>query len=443
VPVLLRGPKHAPLVSSHAALEQLTRATVLVAVLVALAGLVADLQNTVHFGGVDLRNRVVGARALALGLDPYYLKWSPRLPQTLLDPADSPTVPNSRVTVPPTVLALHRLVAWTPYREQRIAWFVAQWALLLLATWLLAASAPSGARRQAVWVVGLLVIGGAWLWRLHVERGQIVVLPVALLAASYRYAVRGGPRGLLTSGMLIGLAAAMRPTIAIMVLPMMTMGAWPALIGFATGAVGGVACALPLAGMAAWRSYFASVHGSDAIHLKLVPWTPPYFGGVVDGMGGWARALSVPTADVSLQYVVWSLAHFRLSPNALGFCLLVLAVAVCAMVRHRHHEHAPTGVVLVVGYTLAVVADLFVPAARYSYCDVMLLPPLGAMLSGLPAEKLLQPVPLALLLLGSLFGIGLEWVPRSVAVGEACMMAYILWGALALAAQPSFVSQEG
>lgn len=37
---------------------------------------------------VDLRNRVVGARLLAMDKNPYYFKWDPTQPETLLDPID-------------------------------------------------------------------------------------------------------------------------------------------------------------------------------------------------------------------------------------------------------------------------------------------------------------------------------------------------------------------
>src|SRR3954470_14128773 len=52
------------------------------------------------YGGIDVRNRCVGARVLTAGMDPYTFRWQPGMPDTLLDPRHPAEVP--RVTVPPT-----------------------------------------------------------------------------------------------------------------------------------------------------------------------------------------------------------------------------------------------------------------------------------------------------------------------------------------------------
>jgi hypothetical protein len=50
-----------------------------------VAALWYSLDDLVRYGGVDLRNRVVGARALLLSIDPYNVEWRPGTPIELAD----------------------------------------------------------------------------------------------------------------------------------------------------------------------------------------------------------------------------------------------------------------------------------------------------------------------------------------------------------------------
>ena len=100
----------------------------LLAVLVTAFGFLVDLQNTIDYIGTDLRNRVVGARLVVEGIDPYFFKWVPGLSDRLYDPLDDPDFLFSKVSVPPTVLTLHSIMARLPYLQQKILWLIVQWA---------------------------------------------------------------------------------------------------------------------------------------------------------------------------------------------------------------------------------------------------------------------------------------------------------------------------
>ncbi|MCK4696052.1 MAG: hypothetical protein KAT74_09825, partial [Candidatus Cloacimonetes bacterium] len=47
-----------------------------------------DTMNTLKYGAIDLRNRVVGARLLLKGEDPYYFKWDNDTPEYYVDARD-------------------------------------------------------------------------------------------------------------------------------------------------------------------------------------------------------------------------------------------------------------------------------------------------------------------------------------------------------------------
>jgi len=93
----------------------------------ALGGATLDVQNTMQFGAADLRSQVVGARRMAADEPIYSYKWRPGDSPTYADPADGPRLPYSRVSTPPTVLAIHAVGAGLPYRVHQGIWLLIQW----------------------------------------------------------------------------------------------------------------------------------------------------------------------------------------------------------------------------------------------------------------------------------------------------------------------------
>ncbi|OWY63499.1 hypothetical protein B7486_52795, partial [cyanobacterium TDX16] len=111
--------------------NQVANLFLILAVIVAILGFLIDWKNTLDSGAVDLRNRVVAARLLIGGIDPYYFKWHPGIADLFLDPIVDPSWPVSRATIPPTVVVLHAAMAKLPYLTQKIVWFALQWGLFL------------------------------------------------------------------------------------------------------------------------------------------------------------------------------------------------------------------------------------------------------------------------------------------------------------------------
>jgi hypothetical protein len=81
---------------------------------------------------VDLRNRVVGARLIKQDLSPYFFKWNPSYPETLLDPIDKCNIKNNMITSPPSVLMLMNPIADLNYGEICYWWTAIQYFFFLL-----------------------------------------------------------------------------------------------------------------------------------------------------------------------------------------------------------------------------------------------------------------------------------------------------------------------
>ena len=129
----------------------------LLAVLVTAIGFLVDLQNTFSYIGTDLRNRVVGARLIIKGIDPYFFKWVPGLSDRLYDPLDVPSEILSKVSVPPTVLALHSVIARLPYMQQKVLWLIVEWAAFASIVSIFIKSNTSQLKRKLILLVSFFL----------------------------------------------------------------------------------------------------------------------------------------------------------------------------------------------------------------------------------------------------------------------------------------------
>lgn len=188
--------------------------------------------------GNDLRNRIVGARALAAGIDPYDIATYnegaiPR--KELVDPY-SWQLGFSAVTATPTTLVFYRLYSDGDWSTVRKFWSGFEWSALLLSCIAFGLAVPD--RRMGGWIAfGLAVVMvRAPQWRSHALMGQYYIFPTALVCIDCALLWSGRAN---RAGWFIGLAAAFRPT-AVALAPVL----W--LLGHRRAAVACVVTALAI-----------------------------------------------------------------------------------------------------------------------------------------------------------------------------------------------------
>jgi hypothetical protein len=217
---------------------------------------VATCKDAENFHGVDLRPKVLGARAMLAGLNPYNYVWKPGMSERLLDPWRRHPGPT-RTTYPPPLLLFYAPLANVAYTTQRLFWFGAEWAAML-ATTVVAARLSTG-RRARVWffgVAGFAFIGN-WFFRLHVERGQYYVFVALLLALALADLLEGRER--LRTALVLGVTVALRPTFGLV--PLLLFFAGKRRLAITTLGVAAALClaTVPLVGVSGWRGYLALV----------------------------------------------------------------------------------------------------------------------------------------------------------------------------------------
>lgn len=175
-----------------------------ISIIVAFLSFIRDINNTIYYGGVDLRSNVVGARLLLEDKDPYYYIWKEGDSDLLLQPTANPNIPVGHVAVSPTVLFIYTSTAKLPYGIQQNIWFILQWIFLIISIYIFARASKSEIKSKLIWILGLLFISGSFIWRLHIERNKIIIFYGFLVAIAFLIYNMSFKHKDLVSGIFIG-----------------------------------------------------------------------------------------------------------------------------------------------------------------------------------------------------------------------------------------------
>ncbi|MDO9577103.1 MAG: glycosyltransferase family 87 protein [Candidatus Cloacimonadales bacterium] len=358
------------------------------AIFLSITGFFADVSNTVKYGGVDLRNRVVGARVALNQMDPYFYKWSEGSPEYFLDPPDHPNLPVNRVTVPPTVLQFHSIFCDLPYSLQRFGWTIFQWVMLLSAIALLGKSTDDKSNSKLIWIVCLFFVADSYIFRLHVERGQIYILYTFLIALSYYLIIRLKRNSDFWSGLIAGYASALRFPMLLIGLPFLLCKRWKFLIGQVFGFAIGISASFLFIKPHIWKSYFSAMNLHGLVHEGIIKITSERYPHInIDGIKNLYIGARLPVSDSSVQGMMHNIG-IQLSS---GFLLVVFSVVVALLMfffLKIKNKYKTTGFLFLLGSIIIIISEIFLPAARYNYSDVIMLIPLSLVI--LDSKNLLE-----------------------------------------------------
>ena len=352
--------------------------------LLLLLSLAACLINVGHswrdaqrYGGTDLRARVVGARALMRGINPYTLKNSGTLDVELQDPDQ--TILN-RCTYPPTLLLFYAPIANLDYGLQRAIWMVLEWAALALAVTFLSLTLRS--RRVRFWfIIGTVgLIGGSHFWRLHVERGQYYVFVLLLLSLGMYFTLHR--RSPVIAGIFFGLAACLRPPAVLLIVPLWWTRSRAA--SFTAAVTFGLTVLLSTlwGGFEYWRDFIALSRSWELAILGQSSGVIPELDlkAYVDGyrrpmLEGFTANLSMASFARGLQLTEHGL-NANLFAALTKICWLVVLGLLCACCCRGHwFKTVSERYALLCGTAAMLLTDYFLPI-RIEYADVLFCLPL-------------------------------------------------------------------
>lgn len=375
------------------ALEKLTfwiRVTLIVFTIIVIAGVltrtIGDLRS---YPGIDLRAKVVGARLLIRGMDPYYDSRYEVHPDHLRMLAED--------TYSPALLILYAPLCEASWNTQRVIYFCIDWISILSCFLVLSRAFPSGVYRVSLWFAFVLMFIAGLSFRLHLERGQYYIELTLLVCLAAACLLREHDSWLGT--LPLALLVLFRPPYAICILGLIV------LRRFRLAAVAGSLCVLlfaltlPLAGIGDWRDYFREIH-SNQLEMASQAYAGSQPSGtqnqLVEGID-FSRSLTYPgyLADRTLTGVARSsvssplarLIHWiapsesgfdRLNFTALGLACLFDLALIYGFARRRID-----GLVSIAFLFLAPLnLECFAPQ-RFAYCDVTILAPALLLLAAL------------------------------------------------------------
>ena len=402
----------------------------IVAVIISAFAFIHTFKDTRRYGGIDLRGRVTGARLLIEGLDPYYFRWHPAYSDRLLDPLDAPNRKVSRVSVPPTVLLFHATFSWLHYSVQRIIWFFVQWVLLGLCLLILSKSTESHVRGKTIWLLGLFFFACSFFWRLHVERGQIYILYTFLMLLAYWISHRFIKNSSIYSGIILGLATTLRPTIIFMVIPMVIYRRWHMVIGTLIGILSGIISSIALSGVSVWKSYFSAMPMLGKTNLNLLHFVQSRYANrykIIEGMDNLHKHLKFPADSSSLQTLFAKYFGLNLSSGIFLFSLIILLFIISSFLFRYRLKHISSRLLFLIGAQLVVISEYFMPPNRWPYTNVIWIIPLSLILAECDSLVLLLKNRFVILLwIGLFFDISFRWTNSTNLISDFSIPAYTM-----------------
>ncbi|MDO8499678.1 MAG: glycosyltransferase 87 family protein [bacterium] len=429
-------------------LNPLVRIAILISIFIALAGFIADFRYTKEYGGVDLRNRVVGTRvAVELKQDPYYYKWTPEQSDRYLDPSDNAAIPVTRLTVTPAVIQLYSVFSSLPYSQIRYLWFFVQWACLIGSIILLAKISGDDIRARAyIWILGLVGISGSMFWRLHAERGQMYIIYVFLFClALYWYkkyenkpTVAAFPAALIGSGLVLGYLISLRPTYVFSLIPILIYKKYKLASIITAGMLASVLLSSLISPVPLWKNYYESIQLQGAMRLDESINYRAYDTDIAEGIN-LKKFLPVPGEDSSLQTIFRGIFNTWFTSSSL-FILLVIFLGIISAGLAKFKIRQIGGLELFfMASTLSFSSEFFIAASRWPYANVIWLIPLCIML--IEREKIISNTLVltayTLAAVGLLVNIGFHLIPRLTFAGDAGIPIATLIFLLALIMQRS------
>jgi len=383
-----------------------------------------------RYAGIDFRNRIVGARVLLTGQDPYAFEWQPGMPLELLDPCHDNLV--HRLTAPPPTLFLYATLAPLPYKMERLASFVLEWLALLAGIAILSRTITDHRQRVVFLLTAVLFFVLSGFWRMHVERGQVYVFHLLVLSAGAAACLRRNMNSW-TGGILFGIAALMRLNYLLLAPAFLLLRQWKTGLGSVLTFILCVLATLPLLPSGSWQSY---LRVGDQYYLtlwapeRLPPRTPPAHEGPVEDVDFRNALDDVSSTSFAVLYQTWRqgspLPLVDLGLISKGIMVL-LSVTLLGLLALRRNEPPPPRLTLALLVAFALDTEFFLPH-RWGYVDVVLLLPLALLWPFLWDNRTASHVAVGILLVGFISGMCL--VPQLSLYYATLLRSWLVMGSL-------------
>jgi len=439
--------------------SKIVKYLIIFAFIVTFFSLAIDIFNTLNYRGSDLRNRVVGARLVLEGIDPYFFKWHNGLPETLYDPMDNPVETLSKLSVPPTVIALHMPIANLSYLQQKIIWLVVQWTVFATIISIFFKSSKNKAKRFLIIGLGI-VFANSLFWRFHVNSGQIYIIYIGILSISWLLSQQQFKYKEVASGFFAGITAAFRPPYILIFVFFLIHRKYSFIVGGVAGIIFAVLSSCAVTGTFIWRQYMlamASMTGFINLnnlntYLPKIDYKSINYPHIVEGFNFQIRnPLESHFLANSSLFNVLNAIDVSGKKELLVISFVFTFAILCGLGIKYSSQQTDFQQIFLFSIVLCLIGEFFIPIGRYSYYDIQWLLPLLIIVEIANVQKLAKSKLCLILLTGFVFCLGyFTWIPNSLFISTYLIAAYVVFTSIYLlnpsaksALEPQFKSRFG
>lgn len=336
-----------------------------------------DFHLTRKYGGVDLRDKIVGARDLAAGRSLYYNPWQPGEPERFADPALTPGTMMTRYTGTPFQALLMIPMSGFSFGAMHLAWLFMQYALMLGAILLMYLA--FGSKSRSDWIIMALltaILVSSDSWRLHVERGQVYVIFAFLIAAMFYSLAK---RREILFGVLAVTMVLLKPPALLIFIPLAfrsTRRIWAGGIAMLL-LTAGIFALIPL-GMQSWQEYFSAmkewsslVGAGEPLVIHPGLFTYP---ATIEGLNNLTTTHSMEFEEGSVFVILSVLA--LLLPKWIAYATVVGFFSLSGLMLWKHFNRLSTSDLLLWGICGWIIFMIMMPVPRFNYQFVLWVGPL-------------------------------------------------------------------
>lgn len=402
----------------------------------------------------DLRNRIVGARLQKDGKLPYHYHWSIQDGIRYYNSDESywltaegryteknpGAAPINRITGSPFFHDLLYFICDLPQREISRIWLFGEYVFLAFMIAMFVSLTPDRWKKWLLLNFGILfTTTDAWITL--IASGQLYLFTSFLMSAIVYVTFKNKKNGMILGGLLAIVLVLCRPLTIFLFVPL--------LLKFKNYRVflGTAGSGLLLYSLFVWvhpfekalyRDYLDAMKSHIRLHQSSNPLYPPahetqtaYFSNV-EGFDLSAVAQQVRDYPVILHnengnafVLYFKIFHRKIPPALLQFAWIVVTVFLSALFYWRYRlVKLPVIQVLLLGFTLYMIAEIFSPIYRRQYNVVQWLP---LLLSGILLVHHWRNPAFFLMMAGFLLNVGsLSWPPMCHTLGECCWLSGLL-----------------
>jgi hypothetical protein len=372
-------------------LPKFRRVIAIITILLVAGSVVKSIYYTVNYGGVDLRERIVGARMIPLHKSPYLDRWSPGQSERLIDPNLKRQDSLNGVTVAPGSLYILYLFSGLSYFSIRILWMFFQYACLAY-IFLYFFFNTDDSRKFLVLVISSVFFFSSSFWFLHIERGQMYIFYAFLFTLAYQFCSKQKKLGFFLTGFTMALAIYCRPNFVVLTsLFLFIQNRW-LLFGF-------ISCSFLLLTdvyyhLNWWREYTYAMSVFTGFTERTITYPTIYkFPLVIEGMNNLTRYKTDFNCGGIRPIDHW--VERFIHPASYLYLVTYTFVAALLLLTFKNRLKEP-GAVFLFCFGLYIISEYIMPAPRSAYNLIQWIFPVLLLLK----ENFLTPVRLALLIVG-------------------------------------------